>query len=230
MENVKNNLANGIIHLSEEEKQDPVSVILELFDYCRIHHLRVFLWQYLKAATSKIGWHQMAQPLDAVVLQKRLEKLMEACWLLLQEKEVRDGEVLVPCFAPGSPEWLEDDRRMHLERGKLEDEFGTDIQCLRQRELEYPVLVLKDFFNTQSLDEWKSLLSEWTEYALCATSLLQDTENYNLLQHYEQLERLLEVAHYFTLLLDCQEDILEKITEQAAAEVELKDEGHESGL
>jgi len=230
MESVKNNLINGIIHLSEEEKQNPVAVILELFDYSRIYHLRVFLWQYLKAATSRVGWHQMRQPLDAVVLQKRLEKLMEACWLLLQEKETRDGEVLVPCFAPGSVEWMEDDRQMHLERYRLEDDYGTDIQCLRQRELEYPVLVLKDFFNTQSLDEWKSLLSEWTEYALCATSLLQDTENYNLLQHYEQLERLLEVAHYFTLLLDFQQDILGIIEEQIAAEAELEDEGHESNL
>lgn len=47
------------------------------------------------------------------------------------------------------------------------------------------MLVLKDFFNKQSLDEWR--ISEWTEYALCATSVMQETENYNLLQHYEQL-------------------------------------------
>lgn len=51
--------------------------------------------------------------------------------------------------------------------------------------LKYPMLVLKDFFNKQSLDEWR--ISEWTEYALCATSVMQETENYNLLQHYEQL-------------------------------------------
>ncbi|ARS37568.1 hypothetical protein [Pontibacter actiniarum] len=230
MESVKNNLTNGIIHLSEEEKQEPVSVILELFDCSSIYHLRVYLWKYLKAATGEVGWHQMAQPLDAVVLQKRLEKLMEACWLLLREKEARDGEVLLPCFAPGSMDWLDDDRQMHLERYKLEDDYGTDIQYLRQRELEYPVLVLKDFFNTQSLDEWKGLLSEWTEYALCATSLLQDTENYKLLQHYDQLERLLEVAYYFTLLLDCQEDILGKITEEATGAAELKDKAHGNSL
>lgn len=117
---------------------------------------------------------------------------------------------------------------MSLERYRLEDDYGTDIQCLRQRELAYPMLVLKDFFDTQSLDEWKDLLSEWTEYALCATSLLQDTENYDLLLHYEQLERLLEVAHYFTLILDCQEDILGKITEQVTTEAGLTDEGHEN--
>ncbi len=214
MEFGKNNLESGINHLAEEEQKEPVKVIYELFDYSSLFHLRIYLWRYLKAAASEMGWHRMRQPLDAVVLQKRLEKLMEASWLLLREKEARDGEVEVPCFAPGTAEWMEDDRQMHLEYRGIEEEYGASIQRLRQRELDCPVLVLKDFFNTQPLADWKRLLSEWTEYALCSTSLLQETENYDLLLHYEQLERLLEVAYYFKLLLVAGEDILRDAGEQ----------------
>ncbi len=208
MGSVKTNTESGINHLSEAEQKEPAKVILELFDYCSLRHLRIYLWRYLKASASEMGWHRMRQPLDAVVLQKRLEKLMEASWLLLREKEARDGEVEVPCFAPGTAEWMEDDRQMNLEYRSIEKEYGASIQRLRQRELNYPVLVLKDFFNTLSLEDWKGLLSEWTEYSLCSTSLLQETENYDLLLHYEQLERLLEVAYYFKLLLAAGEDIL----------------------
>ena len=214
MEFVKTNSESGINHLSEEEQKEPVKVIYELFDYSSLYHLRIYLWRYLKAAASPIGWHQMRQPLDAVVLQQRLVKLMDASWLLLQEKEARDGKVEVPFFAPGTAEWMEDDRHMHLEHRGIEEEYGASIQRLRQRELNYPVLVLKDFFNTLPLEDWKSLFNEWTEYALCSTSLFQDTENYDLLLHYEQLERLLEVAYYFKLLLVAGEDILSDVAEQ----------------
>lgn len=214
MEFVKTNLENGINHLSEEEQKEPAKVILELFDFSSLHHLRIYLWRYLKAAASEMGWHRMRQPLDAVVLQKRIVKLIEASWLLLREKEARDGEVKLPYFAPGTAEWMEDDRHMHLEYRGIEEEYGASIQRLRQRELNCPVLVLKDFFNTLPLQDWKALLNEWTEYALCSTSLFQDTENYDLLLHYEQLERLLEVAYYFKLLLVAGEDILSDAGEQ----------------
>ncbi|AKD02107.1 hypothetical protein POKO110462_17125 [Pontibacter korlensis] len=214
MEFVKTNLESRINHLSEEEQKEPVKVIYELFDYSSLYHLRIYLWRYLKATASPIGWHQMRQPLDAVVLQQRLEKLMEGCWLLLQEKEARDGEVNIPYFSPGTAEWMEDDRHMHLEYDDIELEYGASIQRLRQRELNYPVLVLKNFFNTLPLEGWKSLFNEWTEYALSSTSLFQDTENYDLLLHYEQLERLLEVAYYFKLLLVAGEDILSDVSEQ----------------
>ena len=122
MESVKNNFANGIVHLSKEEQKEPAMVVLELFDFCSMHHLRIYLWRYLKAAVSELGWHRMRQPLDAVVLQKRLEKLMEASWLLLREKEARDGEVQVPYFAWGTAEWMEADRQMHLEYRGIEEE------------------------------------------------------------------------------------------------------------
>ncbi len=222
MESVKTNEGDGIIHLSTEERLEPVAAILAVFDQTSVQYLRLDLWKCLKAATCTVGWYQLRQPGDAVVLQRRVEKLLEASWLLLQQKEARDGDVQLPGAAPGSDAWLEEDRLRHLEYCAIEAEFEGSIRCLHQRELNYPALVLKDVFSTLTLREWKRLLSEWTEYALGATSLLQETENYELLLHYEQLERLLEVTYYFTLLLDAGAgDILGVIKEQAASLSEL---------
>ena len=195
MNAVKTPIPEGIIHLSDEERQDPASVILELFSMSSLTDWRMDLWQYLKAATAKLGWVMLSQPGDAVFLQRMLERLMECCWMLLQEKEARDGEVELPAFAPFSGEWQADERQRRLEHDAVHLAHGGKICLLRQRELDNPCLVLKAFFETMPLRRWKHLLSEWTEYALRRTSLFEETENYDLLVHYEQLEKLLEAAY-----------------------------------
>ncbi|MBB6611539.1 hypothetical protein H7F15_10870 [Pontibacter sp. Tf4] len=194
MESVKTNLEDVIIHLSEEERQEPVTVILELFSMSTIDYWRIDLWQYLKAATTKLGWPMMRQPGDAVSLQKMLEKLMESCWLILLKKEASDGEVELPVFTPYSKEWWEEERQKRQEHRTNQKIYGGNIRLLRNRELDNPCLVLKAFFETMPLARWKNLLSDWTEYALRRTSMLEETENYDLLVHYEQLVKLLEVA------------------------------------
>jgi len=129
MSTVKTNLIDGINHLSEEEREDPVSVIIQLFSISTIDYWRIDLWQYLKAATTKLGWPMMRQPGDAVFLQKMLEKLMESCWLLLLEKEADDGEVVLPVFEPYSKEWLEEERQRRQEHRANQEIYGATFAC-----------------------------------------------------------------------------------------------------
>jgi hypothetical protein len=199
MNTVKTPTQYGIIHLSDEEKKEPASVILELFSMSSLHDWRMDLWQYLKAATTKLGWFMLSQPGDAVFLQKMLERLMECCWLLLQEREEQDGEEALPAFAPFSAECQAEERQKRLEYDVIEQVYVGKIRLLRQRELDNPFLVLKAFFETMPLAEWKNMLSDWTEYALRRTSLFEETENYDLLVHYEQLEKLLEAAYILSI-------------------------------
>ncbi|WP_192821286.1 hypothetical protein [Rufibacter sp. LB8] len=205
---MKTNMLDGIIHLSEEEREEPVLVIFLLFSISSLENLRLDLWQYLKAATTRLGWPMLPQPGDAPFLQKMLERLMEACWLLLREKEARDGQVTLPSFAPASEEWWQDQRQVQGEREQLQAAHGGRIRLLRLREMENPYLVMKVFFNAMPLSGWKALLDDWTEYALRRASLFEETENHNLLVHYELLEKLLEMAYCMSASLEGKEQVI----------------------
>jgi hypothetical protein len=181
-----------------------------------IDYWRIDLWQYLKAATTKLGWPMMRQPGDAVFLQRMLEKLMESCWLLLLEKEANDGEVALPVFTPFSEEWWEEERQRRQEHRTNQRAYSGNIRLLRNRELDNPFLVLKSFFETMPLAQWKNLLSGWTEYALRRTSMFEETENDNLLVHYEQLVKLLEVAWILNSMYRGEANMITDGEEQAA--------------
>ncbi|RNI31819.1 HEPN domain-containing protein [Rufibacter immobilis] len=194
--NLLESIQINLTYLSRQEREKPDLVIAKLFEASSLPLLRKDLWNYLKAATSAQAWTLMDQPWDATFLQEQLGKLIEAFWLMLQRKEELDGEVHPTKFTYESIERFNDERIMRIEYDHLLATYSGHIRLLRQRELDNPYHVIKGFFQVQSLKGWKSMLADWTEYALRRASMLEETENNDLLIHYEQLERLLEVAYF----------------------------------
>ncbi|WP_192822829.1 hypothetical protein [Rufibacter sp. LB8] len=188
----------ALCQLTAAEQEAPYQVITWLFDKSSVENLREDVWQYFKAATSEHAWFQLDQPYDAIAVKDWLGRLMEASWLLLQRRELRHGEVTPFRLPPDSLARLEDNRAKLREYHWLQEAHGGRIRLLRQRELDNPYLVLKDFFLAGSLPAWRELLTAWTEYALCYTSLLQDTDDPNLVLRYEHLQKLLEAAYYIS--------------------------------
>lgn len=218
MENVKATLEDApITHLSPEERAQTVTVIADIFGNASLAVLRIELWHYLKSATTAQSWSLMGQPGHALILQKRLEKLMDNCWLLLQEKEEQDGEIIHKAYAPGSQEQVESDRMMLSRYDKIQRKYFGNIRLLNPTEIENPYLVLKSFFEMADMAAWKELLTTWTEYALSSISILEDKTDSNLLLKYDQLEKLLEAAFY--LCMDVEDETEQKGSEKEPARV-----------
>ncbi|WP_137759031.1 hypothetical protein [Pontibacter sp. SGAir0037] len=184
--------------LSSKEQKDPLLAITDLFEQITIDNLQIDLRLYLKTATTEPGWWIYGQPWEVHELQQRLEKLMEACWLLLQQHEEVLGEVQLPGVATCWKQWKDDTDDLRQEYQAIRLMYGGRVRLLRDSELDEPVTVLKQLFHVLSLPDWKIVLTKWTEYALCGSSILREGD-IHLFLHYEQLEKLLEVAwviHY----------------------------------
>ena len=192
-DNMRTTQQPDFTRLSEEEREEPILAILELFERTTIDDLQLDVRLYLNAATMEPGWWTFGQPWDVHELQQRLEKLMEACWLLLQEYEATHGQLQLPDPLVCCRLCATDTKAMRQEYKQHLARYGGRVRLLRAQELARPIIVIRQFFHTLPLPEWKCLLTKWTEYALCDSSLLRDGD-IHLLLYYEQLQKLLELA------------------------------------
>lgn len=187
----------GRSRLSREERGRPVLAIVEVFEGVPHELLRMGLWKLLKSATSEYSWNDLEGPESALELQGRLEKLLEACHLLLWMKEKADGEFPLPAQAAAG-EFLPDTQPLSDYRLNV-DRYKGSILRLSGAEVANPYVVVKSFFGHLSLTGWKELLDGWVEHALSNISLIQDSTDSDLILRYEFLEKLLEVSYLFYL-------------------------------
>ncbi|HWK04506.1 MAG TPA: hypothetical protein VNS58_12785 [Puia sp.] len=93
-------LFDQVMRLEEKERREPLAVIGRFFSDYRLHECRHILWTMVEACltTDHSDFSEPEERADLLLRYNDLERLLEASYLLLQERE---GQV--------SPEGQEDD-------------------------------------------------------------------------------------------------------------------------
>lgn len=185
------------VHLRSDELANPGLVFTRLFDSRGAEYLRNELWEMLKAAVSASSWTYLNEPGAVLTLQKDLGRLIDAFWIILKNKEEKDGEITTTRFMPGTAERLVQETEYVINLYPVLNIHKGRIRRLSREEIENPYLAIKQFFNLKSSKEWKAVLSEWVEHALCKLSMIDAVEDTEVLLEFEQFEKLIEVAYIF---------------------------------
>lgn len=184
-------------HLRSDELQNPGLVFTRLFDGRGAEYLRNELWEMLKAAVSASSWTFLNEPGAVLTLQKDLGRLIDAFRILLTDKENREGELPLTRFMPGTRECFVQETKYVINLYPVLNIHKGRIRRLSREETENPYLAIKEFFNLKSSKEWKDVLSEWVEHALCKLSIIDACEDTEILLEFEQFEKLIELAYIF---------------------------------
>lgn len=203
--------------LSKRETENPNQVIVTLFDFFSLEYLRVELWEYLKSAISDNSYSFRGSPGMVIKLQRELERLIEALSLRLKRKEDANGEVVLTMHPAGSDERIEEECNYMNYLYPVINTYKGRIKRLSREEIRDPYLALKKIFQVHSPDEWKKLLNNWSKYALERVSILSYGSDNHFLQEFEQLEKLLEVAHLFNMETEHYDDHRELSTDETGS-------------
>ena len=81
------------IRLSPEERRDPAGVLERFFEDYRLHECRHLLWEMVECClTSEHESFSNAEERAGLLQQyKDLERLLEAAWLIAQQKRKKAG-------------------------------------------------------------------------------------------------------------------------------------------
>jgi hypothetical protein len=169
----------------KNEITDPYQTITELFTAADLAYYRRTIKGALNAACSDKVWNKTS-PGDLLWFLERLESGINAAYLINKEK-----------------------KKSPLSIGK-EDVFNPNLYCswhadqgewdffprsLSLKEYIDPYLVFKRFFKYLTLAEWKEELHELMEFALGKTSFSEACVDFDTLQIYFHLTKLVEAAH-----------------------------------
>ncbi len=169
----------------KNEITDPYQTITELFTAADLAYYRRTIKGALNAACSDKVWNKTS-PGDLLWFLERLESGINAAYLINKEK-----------------------KKSPLSIGK-EDVFNPNLYCswhadqsewdffprsLSLKEYIDPYLVFKRFFKYLTLAEWKDELRELMEFALGKTSFSEACVDFDTLQIYFHLTKLVEAAH-----------------------------------
>ena len=77
-------LFDKVLHLREEERQDPMLTIGQFFADYRLHECRHHLWTMVETCltTDNAGYADAEERGNLLCHYRDLERLLEACWLL----------------------------------------------------------------------------------------------------------------------------------------------------
>ena len=169
----------------KNEITDPYQAITELFTAADLAYYRRTIKGALNAACSDKVWNKTS-PGDLLWFLERLESGINAAHLINKEK-----------------------KKSPLSIGK-EDVFNPNLYCswhadqgewdffprsLSLKEYIDPYLAFKKFFKYLTLAEWKDRLRELMEFALGKTSFSEACVDFDTLQIYFHLTKLVEAAH-----------------------------------
>jgi hypothetical protein len=169
----------------KNEIADPYQAITELFTAADLAYYRRTIKDALNTACSDKVWNKTS-PGDLLWFLERLESGINAAYLINNEK-----------------------KKSPLSIGK-EDIFNPNLYCswhadqgewdffprsLSLKEYIDPYLAFKKFFKYLTLAEWKDRLRELMEFALGKTSFSEACVDFDTLQIYFHLTKLVEAAH-----------------------------------
>lgn len=180
--------------LTAEEVSRPLSVIVGLFDKQSSEYFKRDLWEMLKAVVRDTSWTYSNDPSIALSLEKDFGRLIDTLWLMLDEKEMQEGQIELPepCKIP--EEQRLSDRMESANLYPILSLYRGRVRRLTMAEIENPYLAIKSFFQYQSREEWKESLAQWKEYALTNLNLAESYPDDGFIVEYELLEKMIEVA------------------------------------
>lgn len=73
------------------------------------------------------------------------------------------------------------------------------IRRLNNDQIGIPFLAVKAFFLFKTLDEWRKVLQDWTEYALHRMSIVESRGDNSFFTEFEQFEKIIEVANLINM-------------------------------
>jgi len=169
----------------KNEITDPYQTITELFTAADLAYYRITIKAALNAACSDKVWDKTS-PGDLLWFLERLESGINAAYLINKEKKksplsIGKDDVFNPNLYCS---W-------HADQG----EWDFFPRSLSLKEYIDPYLVFKRFFKYLTLAEWKDELRELMEFALGKTSFSEACVDFDTLQIYFHLTKLVEAAH-----------------------------------
>jgi hypothetical protein len=87
-------LFDGILHLGEEEKRDPMLVFERFFSDYRLHECRHILWTMVETCltTENTGFSDAEERSNLLLHYRDLQRLLEAGALLLDQHQRQSAE------------------------------------------------------------------------------------------------------------------------------------------
>lgn len=161
------------------------AAIGEIFQATDLDYMRVDLWFFFKAVTTRKPFSFSGEPSTVLWMEKILNKIVTACRLMLEVAENEGDDLSTVSFPAFSDEQIAADRQYMRELRKLNDRYNGMIRRLTLTETEKPILVIKRFFDAYSFEEWLHILSEWVEYGLSKISICEGDDECTEVIQYE---------------------------------------------
>lgn len=174
--------------LDPEEQQDPLLAVDRLYDASDLEYLRCYLWQLFKAVISDEHYAFKGQPIIAWETVDQLETMIDIVYELQPDQHNSNEEESVP-DDPVGRDW-----KLMRNLYKIHHDHKGSIRRLTIEEINNLHLFAKAFFNFKSLEEWKSTLRHWLYFAISAESIYDASPQSDLVEVYEQLEKLIETT------------------------------------
>ena len=179
-------------YLSDDEIANPLSVIHDLFNNLTdIEYLKSDLWEWVKAALQDQPLTYLSEPGLAIQTEKILFRLVVALYLLAKQHQFNLPE-------RNSIDEVKKNEQDFQKVSGLYELFYLHrghVRRLNPNEVFNPYIAIHSFFSFHSLEEWQRVLNQWSEYALTKSSIIESDEGYSILQEYEQIEKMIEVAY-----------------------------------
>ena len=169
----------------DDEVIDPYSIITDFFHFGNIAEMKALFLESCRAALSeKYSWKQ-GSPGNLLYFYERLEKLVEACFLIFSRSKKK--KKLPKKLKPAAFKKV-------LNHPNLPCSLSAD-------EMSDPFLVIQSFFEFHSIKEWKQDLYAWMEAGLSDYTVLENMEAKDILPYHHHLQKLLDACWYISLRL-----------------------------
>ncbi|GAC1425257.1 MAG: hypothetical protein NVSMB7_01530 [Chitinophagaceae bacterium] len=154
---------------------DPYSIIKDFFHFGNLAEMKNFFKEACRAALAeKYSWEQ-GSPGNLLYFYERLEKLVEACFIIFSSKK----------------------HKTKLSKKILNN---PNLPCsLSADEIQDPFSVIQSFFELQTIKKWKQDLYAWMEAGLSNYTVLDSIEASDILPYHYHLQKLLDASWYISL-------------------------------
>lgn len=172
---------NSIVQLDSDEMADPISVANDFFSAFWLPRQLKILKQWRNDAAFESPRSNIESAATLLFNHELTIKLIEAAWLLRDQKL---GNVHIKIKKEiDTANWY-----IKKERKKLRDY----PKHLTLHEMTRPSLVLKKFFNTYKLADYREILKIWLYDALGSNFIEESLTKAEVIKVYEQLVKLYE--------------------------------------
>lgn len=164
---------------------DPLAIFRQFFDSWDLAEGREVLQEFCEAALSASYNWKSGSPGNLLHFSERVEKLIEAGFLLLH------ADNFLPQGAhAGPPEAI-----------SSEEPLMVQYPCsLNSEELKSPGKAIASFFEVADLRLWKQQLHEWLEASLSNYSVLDNIASTDLIAFIFNMEKLIDGCYYYLRL------------------------------